>query len=880
MVVERKALLVLASMVVPCAGAAQIPTIRLPLSDAQRRLAEMRQNQQIQGLGNPTAPAKPKGLGGFLRTQILDRLDVAGQRTLSYHSHRVDGDREAFETLNYFGQGDQRWTNTGQMTVAGRKVLGLLDFNLQIADTRFDDPDASRVTLNYARGPVALSLGDIQGSLLNTNRHMRFSRTLNGAIAGFQQGRFAVRALRSESRGTATTVSIQGNNSIGPYYLQSGRVRANTVEVLVDGVRQRLGEDFELDSELGAITFISRLVPPTSTIVATYEAVGFNESAGTIQGAGATYDFGRFGRVGLTAMSQTGSGGGGERTRVDLFQGRGNPSVGYDLDFDPVPGTVEIRVGSILQVPNVDYTFDALYPRRFYMTRFIDLSQTVTAKYQPRTLQTVDGDRDAFGVDYRLPLGPAGENGSIGYSWARGRLADGGVAGSAQSLDAEYRLGELRFTGSVRDIPPDYVTVESRGFNRNERATELGVSYAAGRYAYQATAYNGNIFYRNRDGTGFDVARNTLLRGSVSYSSPGGERWSLEHTRSANRTTNEDRLDRTALRTGRTFGRLGVEFGLENQIGRGLISNGTTSEVGDLSIQSLTTGLSYRASDAWNLTSRISANWIKSLDERGTGRDVSIGATFRPDDRFQLTFGYLDSDSGNIASLGTFSNGSGIGYNGNGFSGGLVGEGFVVGAGNLRQASATASYRVNDRLSFTGRALQYRTEGDLSSNSDTFAYGLGAELDLGRSHLLSLSLDRSDTRFLGSVGGRADATSATVVLSASPPGRLSYSLAGSTLVSGGTANTGQDSFLYDLVSSYRLSGRERLTAGISNSVTSGYYAQDSRYFSLGYEYRLWQNFGIRGIYRFRDVFSPDPSISSGNYRSSGFDIEFVFDFGR
>ena len=182
-------------MAVAPAATAQIPPLKFPISDAQRRLAEQRQREQIQGLENAKPPERPKGFGGWLKANVVDRIDVTGQRTLSYHSHRVDGDREAFATLNYFGQGDQRWTNTGQMTIAGRKVLGLLDFNLQVADTRFDDPDASRVTLNYARGPVSVSLGDIQGSLLNTNRHMRFSRTLNGAIAGFQQGRFAIKAL-------------------------------------------------------------------------------------------------------------------------------------------------------------------------------------------------------------------------------------------------------------------------------------------------------------------------------------------------------------------------------------------------------------------------------------------------------------------------------------------------------------------------------------------------------------------------------------------------------------------------------------------------------------------------------------------------------------
>lgn len=819
--------------------------------------------------------------GDWWERNIESRINITGRRTLSYRDHRVTGDREAFNTGNYYGEGNKRFQDIGNMNIQGRKVLGLLDFNLQIADNRLNDPDQRRVTVNYDRGPLKLSAGDIQGSLLNSNRFVNFSRQLSGAQVGYSLGRTDVRMLRSQTRGTVRTVSIEGNNSVGPYYLQSGRIRAESLEVRVDGEPVRLGVDYDLDSELGAITFISRVIAPTSVIVASYESSTFNTNTGTIQGAAIGYNFGRFGRLGITGIEQVGTGGGGARQNSELFQGRGAPSVPYDLDYDPIPGSVSIRIGSIPQIEGVDYVFDTTYPRRFFFTRFVDPLQTVVVNYRPRIIQSVDGDRRTWGIDYRIPLDSDGSQSFVHFHTATGeRRGASPSKGTARGIDAAYAVGSLRMRGSVRDIPSTYVSVESRGFNRNERAQEWGLDYTRGRWRSSVTSTNSSVFVRDITSGSFGVARYTSATASTEFNDPDGTRWNLRHSRIANRVTNESRLDTTGLSGRRLMGRFDTTFGVERQQGRGPISDGTTTEIGDLSINSVRFGVNWDIGRGLSLTNRNTFSEITSLGKKGRGTDTSLGLTWRPNERWTITNNYINSDSGAIATLGGLSTGSGLGYDGNGFSNGVTGDFLSAGATSLRSFASTISHQANERLSINARYFNVQSQGNLASNSRSVGYGTGIDYELGKFNLLSVSLDQTETRLFDTVGTRSRATTYTAGLSGAPPGRINYALSLTGLISRGGSFGQQDSLYYDAFLGYRLRERERLLFSVASGRSAGYYGQDERTWSLGYEYQIFQNIALRATYRFRDLRNLDPSILSGNYRSSGFDLELTFDFGR
>lgn len=860
---------------------AQVRTLRLdPAIVKEIQVIKLRERMRQRTPGKSNPRARPKSLKAWFNESVANRVNLTGQRVIAFHKHTVTGDRDAFQTLNYYGEGDRTFTDSGNLTVNGKRVLGFWDFNFQVTDNRLQDPDQNRVTFNYDRGPAKFSYGDINATLLNTNQFARLSRSVNGGLLAWSQGRTEFRAVRSNARGSARTVSIEGNNSVGPYYLQSGRIRSDTLEVRVDGVAQKLGEDFDLDSELGAITFISRIIAPSSAIVATYESSSFNQTSGTIQGVGLSYDFGRLGRVGATVMEQVGSGSADNRTKVDLFQGRGAPSIPYDLSYEPIPATVVIRVGSITQVPNVDYTFDATYPRRFYMTRYVDLNQTVTVTYRPVLVQSLDGDRKVEGWDYRLPIGDSAGGSYLQFSQARGKaVGTTQPAGTARGLDGAYRFGRFNLTASARDIPSNYVAIESRGFSRNERATDLTVEYGSGPWSSTVTTSNSSIVSRTSTNGATSVSRYTSASASTRYRDADGTRWGLTHTRTANRSTDESRLSTTSVTANRDIGRFRTDWALDYQTGKGPITSDNKTEIGELSLQTFRLGVGWN-SGPLSITSRTSFSNILSLGKRGAGKDISLASTFKPSPMWSITGSYLKSDSGQIATLGGLSSGSGLGYGGNGFSSGASGDLLSTGVSNLENLSTTLAYQASERFTMNLRGYRTQSQGNLSSNSKTDAYGAGFDYDLGAFNLLSLTVDRSQTRFSDTLGSQSEATTLSLGLTGAPKGRLSYSFGLYTLLSNGRGTSGyrQSSRYYDASLVYRLRDRHRLTASYSSSRSTGYYGQDERYFSLGYEYQIYRNLALRSVYRFRDVLNLDRTLTTGNYRSSGIDIELSFDF--
>jgi hypothetical protein len=802
---------------------------------------------------------------------------------LAYRAHQVDGDRGAFNTLNYFGQGGDTFTDQGQMSLSGRKVFGFLDFSMQFADNRLQDPDQRRTTLTFDGHPFKFTYGDVNGSLLNTNRFARFNRLLNGAMLDYSMGRTAFRAVRSQTRGAARTVSITGNNSSGPYYLQSGRIRPDTLDIRVDNVSMRLGIDYDLDSDLGAVTFINRVIAPTSVILATYESAAFNEQRGTVQGAGFTYDFGKFGTLGASYIEQVSGNRVDANSKVELFQGQGVPSVGYDLDYEPIPGSVFIRVGTVPQVEGVDFTFDSSYARRFYMTRYVDPSVTVSVTYRPKVIQTVTGDRRVSGLDWAIPFTrtdkESGRKIDFGYfraSQATGE-AIGQSGGTARNADFQYRHVGLTLSAAVRDVPSNFVSIESRGFNRNERATELGLDYVRGEWSFGTKMTNSVV---TTNSVVNNVARTNLNRyttttANVLYRQVDGVQWNLEHSRIRNRVTSDVALDTTGLTASRRFGKLSTNLGIDFQQANGFSSVNPSDRV-SVNLQTFRTGLQYAAGQDFDISARANLSQIRQDAQNSSGTDFSIGANWKPTDRWTLVTTYTNSNSGSISTLGGINTGAGLGYGGNGFSSGGLGDAITLGRNSVRSLQAVANHRSSDRFSLSMRAYQTASFGDLNANADTFAYGVGLEWDLSKQNLLSLSLDRTRTRFGGS--NQVQSNAYTIALTGAP-GRANYSaiIAGS-LNSGQSSQFGQNVVTYDLSAGYRLHDRHRLIAGLSNSNSTGYFGQKETVATLGYEYRIFQNIGLQALYRFRNVQNQDPQLGAGSYRSRGLDIELTFSF--
>lgn len=817
----------------------------------------------------------------WLDRELLKRIQITGYRQLGFHAHSVDGDRDAFNSLTYFGRGGQKFTDTGAVNFAGRRVLGLFDFDVTLTDNRYQDPQAQRFMLNYDRGPIQVQAGDILGSLLNTNPYVNFNRNVKGGSVAFKSGPFQAKVLRTETKGSARTVSFQGTNSSGPYYLQSSQLVNGSESILLDGQPVTIGVDYVIDYEVGSITFVNRIVAPTSTVAVTYEAFDYNSSKGTITGAGLSYDFGPVGRIGLTAAQQDSRSGGGLSSRIEQSEGFGAAGTPYFLQFEPMNSPAfptRIRVDGVLQIENIDYTFDLNNRSVFYFRRFIPATSLVEVVYFPKPTSLAEGDRRVIGIDYRIPIN---SRGAISYAQATGNLKSdvNPLEGTARGLRVSYESGGFTIRAGAQDIPQSFVSVESRGFNRNERSGDIGLKYVKSGLAYDFSHKNASVSTRTLDsggGVGFNRARESVTRLGISHAalSPAELSWNLDHTRlGVRRAGTQTDLDTTSAFATKSSGRMTARYGLQNQMGR--VLNPTTDK--RLSLQSIRLDTDYRAGRGWSIGARAGLTRSRFDDESGTGHDISLTGVYRPNSKFSLDLGVTESKAGQVSTLAGFTGLYGTGFDGNGFSSGLSGAGPITGSSDLQLFQAHARWEASSALSLDARAYKARTSGGISSNTDTTAFGLGADWQIGGGHTFSMSLDRSQTSYIGSAFN-SSATTLDTNFSGRFGRRWTYRFGTGLLFTDG-GEFSQNSLFTDGALSYRLTPRQTVSTRFSYGKTTGYYPQQDSYVGLFYEYQLYKNISLVGSYKWRSVANLDPLFTSGAYRSRGFDLEISFNFG-
>lgn len=814
------------------------------------------------------------------REKVLKRVEVSGYRRLSLHSHRVTGDRDAYNTGNYYGQGQKKFTDIGQVDLRGRNVLGLFNFDATILDSRLNDPQGQKLSLDYKNKRLTVNAGDIYGSLINSNRYASYARSLRGVQGSYRTGSLTTKVLYTQARGTARTVSISGTNSSGPYFLQNNQIIRGSEKIQLDGQSMVAGTDYVIDYDSGSVTFLGRVVPPTSTIVASYEALGFGTKAGTVQGMGVTLNMGKSGRVGLTALQQVSRSGGQGSTRLEKFEGFGAPSTPYFLQFEPInTASVTIRVNGIVQAPGVDYRFDADNASVFYFNRFMAATDNIDVVYTPKPRTTVEGDRDVFGVDYELPLGKAGGAGSLKVFQALGRLKNTVTPskGLARGASLDVKGGDALFTATYRDVPTGYVGIETVGFQRNEKAYDLGLDLTPHpQWGYKISTGNSVVGVRTSTTTGTVVrlARVTTAKASATFLAKTGLTWEARHERARSRLTSGDQYaDTSSIFGTQRLGSVDLRIGLNRTTGGSNPVKGTPSTFLLDGIELATT---YTFQRVLSLSGRVETSNVKVNKERAQGKDYELSASYSPSRKFTLSSRYALSDSGRQLTQFNFNNGLGIGFDGNGFSGG--GETTLLGgASNLELFSVNSRYELASWLSLNGSYQDARTSGSVTSNSRTRSNNLNLEAQARYNHRLSVGYSTFRTTFVGSAQ-RSGTDAWSVYLDGFPPGRTSYSLGFSLFDTSGASSFSQDSTSLNANVGYRLAGRHSLFADLFSTRSTGYLPQTSFDLGLGYRYDLTRDLGLVAQWKSRRIRNSASQITSGAYSSNGFDLTLDVNF--
>ncbi len=841
------------------------------------------QEQEPPVVDGPVPEQNEKKLSSWDRTlrwwnyNVIQRSRISGYRFLGYHITDVSGDSEAYNFSNYGGQGDQRFTDLGFVRISGTKVFGDFDFELNLQDQRFQDPQNQRFRIKFQDGPWTAEYGDIYGSLPSSNPYARLNKQVTGISAGFKTGALEIGAISSSARGQARTVTIQGSNSAGPYYLQSSQVIRGSESISVDGVPQIFGQDYTIDYDLGSITFVNRdtlqakIISPTSSIVATYESFGFNGSAGEIQGLAAKLNLGSSGNIGVTAIRQVSGSSNRLSTRLEKFQGFGAASTPYFLQFQPLATSpIIIRVDGILQTQGVDFNFDVGNPSIFYFTRFMPATSDIDVLYTPKPTADIQGDRETIGLDYQLPFSKS--RGRLTIAAAQGKLSKTAnpSSGTAKSMDVRYNSGKYEFSGILRDVPDGYVSVETTSFNRNERSSNLSLTYRPNTQSSFVVSHFNTSIATQTTTTAINRTRFSLAKAEYSLipATEGGLPLTFSLSRASTiNTTRNNTVDTAALSTSKNWGKFTTRLSFENQ-------KVTGTQRADLISTVLRS--SYISSKYWIFGAEASLSQIVTPDDSGNGTDYTLSAGYRASDRFAASFRYNESDAGDITGLSNFSSGFGAGFNGNGFTAG-AGDNTINGASSGRYANSTFTWTLNDRFALDGAFSLLRRTGNISSNAETKAGSIGLSYDLGASHSIRGGFSRSETQFVGS-DINSSATTADVLLSGNFGQKFSYNANVNTLLSGGSSQFKQDSLAVDLGMSYLLAPRHSLSFALRQGRITGYYPQDEADYALTYRYQIWESLALNVGYRYQNISNRDPLLTSGAYKSSGFDFTLAFNF--
>ncbi|MFN3690097.1 MAG: hypothetical protein ACK4UU_04135, partial [Fimbriimonadales bacterium] len=717
-----------------------------------------------------------------LQQEIQRTVSISGRKSIGFHLHQVEGDFSAFRDQNYFGQGGQRFTDNTEMTIRVNKFLGFLTFDWRWTNSRFRNPYDSRITYTYESPNFVLEWGDITASLGSANPLVGFNRTLKGATAQAHWGNHRVRYIRSETKAAARTITIPGNDSPGPYYLQGSQIVDGSERVQVDGVEKRRGEDYTIDYFGGILRFREgMIIPRTSSIVVTYETYAFNSAPSLLEGWRYEVDLGRGTNLGFTMLSQRSTVRTLLRRRKEQFYGFGAPSVPYDLQFLPLrdaSNPIIITVAGVPQVEGVDYYFDENLPYRFYFTRFMPPSVIIQVEYTPRPdpSSTIGGDREVMGIDFTLPLGRVG---SIVWNTARSRAQTqgGDLEAFAHTVVGRFEFGRFTLNTTYRDIPAEFIGIESVGFRRNERGYQADIGYRFSAISsFQASLSRARVASLNPISSAFTASFTDTDIQSYTYTYTPQNGFHL----TLNRNTNSTRMPsgrteqaRHAVSLGRAWKHLTLSVGYEQSDSDSFSGLGGGTRL-QYHIRSLRSQLD------WNITSQLSVRVSagrSDIEQKGgaaTARtrslDYTVDVSWRPLSTLGVNYRWRDSDSGSLSggvsdfrsrqygdplppNSGFPANPWGVGYNGNGFSSGApMFSGYTYFGVRGKGQDLNIQWTPLEALSIDIHWSQNRAVGDFQTNSSQESLSIGASYQPLDWLALSASWARQEVRFLTATG--------------------------------------------------------------------------------------------------------------------------------
>ncbi len=629
-------------------------------------------------------------------TATGSKIDVKGDATLSLRQDNVSGGAQATQTYqdqNYYGQGSNGiYTNTSLHVDS--TLFKYFHYSSTISNSPYRSPGENRVKLDYNTKQTRFQAGDINAGF-SGNSLIDFNRYLSGVQFENQWSKqLKTSMLFSRTKAETKTLTVAGNDSAGPYYLFSGQIVDGSAHVRVDNRDLAPGKDYTLDSNTGQLQFLNgNVVLHSQTIAITYETLGYNQSQGTIYGFRTQFAPRASTNIGLTYVTQQTRALSAISQRTQQFYGVENAGGQYTMD-SAIDSTKPLNV-TVNGVPLVqgtpasgDYWLDSVFPQTLHIRNPIPSTQQVIVKYVPLDTSPTPGNRSVMGVDGHMGLGRWG---GVTLETALSGLDLTGKSYTGKAAQLRFDLNPLRNLSThitVRDVGATYSSIQSPGFNRNEKSLDIAGEYSPSSrlhfnygwqnakrpsYTYATGAVTGsqyNITSNGEDtyrqyslGASYDLTRNTKL--SLTRNTLG-----TDYIVGGFSKSTSDTLDfNWNLR------QFSVNAGLSRNISDTNAPNGyyglttgttglaTTATTGAYNTQSSTitqrVGLNWDPLKWLHLNSSLSDNQIHNTGTGYTGAlqhtnatDRQISARITPGRGLSFTYSYDLSDTGTANTLG------------------------------------------------------------------------------------------------------------------------------------------------------------------------------------------------------------------------------------
>ncbi len=623
------------------------------------------------------------------------KIKVQGQQTIGFHMENVTGSTAAYQTDNYFGQQGLAgsYDNT-DLTVEG-KVLGLINFQTHYSNNIYGNPYNNQISLNYASKNLKVDAGDITGTIRG-NSLINFTRSLQGVqvSANVTKG-LKLTSLYTQTRAQVQTITIHGGNGPGPYYVYAGgQIVDGSVQVRVNNQPMVQGTDYTLDTTTGELTFkTGMIISEMDTIAVSFETYGLNQSVGTINGWRADVTSFRGAQVGLTYMQETTPNGSSSlQTKTDQFYGYNNAGTPYVLTY-PVDLIVQYNaagqivsaapkypmqayIGATLKTYGVDYIVDPSIPNQVYFAYPVPSSEIIKITYTPQVVNDVPGNRNVWGMDSTFSLGKLG-NVSAEMASSSLQMTSGLVSGTAWNVrsNMSFLNQKLDFTTYLRNIGSDYTSIESTGFQQNERGVTLGMDYQITHSLKLSTTYEStkkpDYSY---DTTGTSTTANSTgldnfkqIQASLNWQIGRAGQFSFSHNGmdtilaaggESNYTTDNLGLNWNFKSFG--FGlNMGENKNYSSYVTTASTTTGSTTTPTQLSVtgtNSFNTNLNmhWRAGSNLNLSGVLAdSSMTSNTGVKSSATDMSLTADTKPMRNVSLKLSYQNQNSGNYSLYGT-----------------------------------------------------------------------------------------------------------------------------------------------------------------------------------------------------------------------------------